>query len=242
MAISWSPTSEALAESPSGISERTLVGIGAALGIGLSVLPPKVVRDFVVSDRPQPSPKSAARLVPLKAVNTDCNGSKYVLADIGAILSPNAIVSTPIKNQMAVDALQPPPSPFISGFHTVQKAGRRGTDRAAATVKWFCHDGEAHMSYCPESCTPKERSVETETALAAPAKGRPKQPGPTLPRRERGSKTAFGYARALRLRLAVFAEKQFLTPCASFKLSSSPAWGAIRYVVTGTSQQDQTNL
>ncbi len=62
------------------------------------------------------------------------------------------------------------------------------------------------MSDCPDSRAQKERSVETETALAAPAKGRPKQPGPTLPRRERGSKTAFGHARALRLRLAVLQE------------------------------------
>ena len=55
---------------PVAIRDRqdTLIGVTAArcLGRRLSILPSKVVRDLAASDRPQPTPKSAARWVALE--------------------------------------------------------------------------------------------------------------------------------------------------------------------------------
>ena len=83
---------------------------------------------------------------------------------------------------MAVDAHQSQPSRIIAGLHTVQQAGRRGPDRAAASDKWFCHDWKVWC--CSESCASNEKSDEPtplprplrqgteEQRLASPILGR----------------------------------------------------------------------
>ena len=144
MAFSWSLASGTLlAASLSGTAKKLLVGSGATYGDRLSILPPKMVHHLAASDRAQPSPKTAARLILLKIVNVGCHRTKYVLANIGAILSRDVVAATPAEDQMAIDICQSPPSCIISGLHTIQQAGRCGTHRAAANVREFCHDGKA---------------------------------------------------------------------------------------------------
>ncbi len=159
MVFSWSSVSGMLLASLAGIARKRSWASEPPVAAGCRFCRRTWSTTLLRSDRAQPAAKTAARPVPPKTVDVHCHCAEYLLANIRAILPPDAGTATPVEDQVAIDPYQPPPGCLVPALQTIQQAGRGGTwrvdtgrhrvllQRGATAELWHAHKRSVILTF-----------------------------------------------------------------------------------------------